>query len=128
MAIIFRGAKPKPHHREEQYNALARELAFAVAQVRASGVHGIREIAKCLNEMGLKAPSGEPFEYSTTRYLLRRLAKLGLGDPPRSRSTAASNRLVEPGSFPKRTRRTARGSWMTDIVRKHPEEFKGLRE
>jgi hypothetical protein len=125
MAITI-GAMPKPHHRKEQYDALARELAPAVAEVRASRVRRIRDIAQSLNEMGLKAPSGEPFEYSTTRFLLRRLAELRIGDPPRSRSTAASNRLLEPGSFPKRQRRTSRGSWMTDVTRKHPREFEGL--
>jgi len=120
MAIIVRDTRPKPHHREEQYNALARELAPAVAQARASGVHRIRDIAQCLNEMGLKAPSGEPFEYSTTRYLLRRLAELRLGDPPRSRSTAASNRLVEPRSVAKRISRRKRVSRVTDLAREHP--------
>ena len=126
MAIIIRDTRPKPHHREEQYNTLARELASAVAQARASGVNDIRELAKCLNAMGLKAPSGRPFEYSTMRTLMLRLCKLRLGDPPRSRSTAASNRLVEPGSFPKRNRRTSNDSWMTEIIRKHPREFEGL--
>jgi hypothetical protein len=77
-------ANPKPRRFDDAVKA----LAPVIAEIRKAGRHGIAEIATCLNDRGLLAPSGGPFRYETTRRILNRIKLLGVGDGPRTKSAA----------------------------------------
>jgi hypothetical protein len=81
-----------PRTRLRRSDEAARALAPVVAEIRKAGYHGVAEIAKCLNERGLRAPSGEPYSYETTRKRLKAIERLGLGEGPRTASQALSAR------------------------------------
>ena len=82
--------------------AVARQLAPIIAKIREAGHHSIAGIAKCLNDRGVRAPSGGPFTYETTRRILKEVERLGLGAGPRTASAALSARHER-----KRTRQAA---------------------
>ena len=82
--------KPRPSRRRS--DEAARTLAPVIAEIRKGGHHGVAEIAKCLNERGLRATSGEPYSYETTRKRLKAIERLGLGEGPRTASQALSAR------------------------------------
>jgi hypothetical protein len=81
---------PRPSRRRS--DEAARTLAPVIAEIRKAGHYGVAEIAKCLNERGLRAPSGEPYSYETTRKRLKAIERLGLGEAPRTASQALSAR------------------------------------
>lgn len=81
---------PRPSGRRS--DEAARTLAPVIAEIRKGGHHGVAEIAKCLNERGLRASSGEPYSYETTRKRLKTIERLGLGEGPRTVSEALSAR------------------------------------
>jgi hypothetical protein len=81
-----------PRTRLRRSDKAARALAPIVAEIRKAGHHGVAEIAKCLNERGLRAPSGAPYSYETTRKRLKAIQRLGLGEGPRTASQALSAR------------------------------------
>ena len=93
MAIIIRHRVPlKRNHRREQFDAAIRELAPAIASVRAEGYVGIEDIMKRLNDDGITAPNGGRFTLGAMHRVLTRLGQLGLGPGPRSVSGALSDR------------------------------------
>jgi hypothetical protein len=79
-----------PRHRRS--DEAARALAPVIAEIQKAGHHGVAEIAKCLNERGLRASSGGPYSYETTRKRLKAIERLGLGPGPRTASQALSAR------------------------------------
>lgn len=81
---------PRPKRRRS--DEAARALAPVIAEIRKAGHHGVAEIAKCLNERGLRASSGGSFSYETTRKRLKAIERLGLGEGPRTVSEALSAR------------------------------------
>jgi hypothetical protein len=81
---------PRPSRRRS--DEAARTLAPVIAEIRKAGHHGVAEIAKCLNERGLRASSGEPYSYETTRRRLKDIKRLDLGEGPRTASQALSAR------------------------------------
>ena len=81
-----------PRTRLRRSDEAARALAPVVAEIRKAGYHGVAEIAKCLNERGLRASCGEPYSYETTRKRLKAIERLGLGEGPRTVSEALSAR------------------------------------
>lgn len=87
------------HGRGRQFDRAVKALGPSISQLRSEGVHNIRELAKRLNDAGISSPSGGPFNYSSVRRVLRRLAQLNLGRGPRSPSTAASQRPPRPYKF-----------------------------
>jgi hypothetical protein len=70
--------KPRPSRRRS--DEAARALAPVIAEIRKAGHRGVAEIAKCLNERGLRASSGGPYSYETTRKTLKAIERLGLGE------------------------------------------------
>jgi hypothetical protein len=82
--------KPRPSRRRS--DEAARALAPIIAEIRKAGHQGVAEIAKCLNERGLRASGGGPISYETTRKRLKAIERLGLGDGPRTVSEALSAR------------------------------------
>jgi hypothetical protein len=81
-----------PRTRLRRSDEAARALAPVIAEIRKAGHHGVAEIAKCLNERGLRASSGGPYSYETTRKTLKAIERLGLGEGPRTASQALSAR------------------------------------
>jgi hypothetical protein len=79
---------PAASLRRRRSECVARQLAPIIAEIRDAGHHGIAEIAKCLNERGVRAPSGGLLSYETTRRMLKELESLGLGCGPRTASEA----------------------------------------
>jgi hypothetical protein len=73
-------------------DAAIKALAPDIAEIRQAGHHGNAEIAKSLNERGLRAPSGGRFSTETTGRILQRLKQLGLGGGPQSVSAALKAR------------------------------------
>jgi hypothetical protein len=55
-----------------------KKLAPTVSHLQAGECPAIHELADYLNSLGLVAPSGGPFTYTTTRRVLIRLAEMGL--------------------------------------------------
>lgn len=53
--------------RRRRSEEAARRLAPVITEIRKAGHHGNAEIAKCLNNQGLLAPSGGPFSRETVR-------------------------------------------------------------
>jgi hypothetical protein len=66
------------------FDAAIRTLAPIIAKFQAAGCLGIQKIADHLNQSEIAAPTGEPFSYTTTRRVVRRLAQLGLAQGPLS--------------------------------------------
>ena len=81
-----------PPTRLRRSDEAARALAPVIAEIRKAGHHGVAEIAKCLNERGLRSSSGGPYSYETTRKRLKAIERLGLGEGPRTASQALSAR------------------------------------
>jgi hypothetical protein len=81
-----------PQPRLRRSDDAARALAPVIAEIRDAGHHGVAEIAKCLNERGLRASSGGPYSYETTRKTLKAIERLGLGEGPRTASQVLSAR------------------------------------
>ena len=77
--VIGRRHQPKAGHtarkaRTARANAWAAELAPTVADIRASGVTGLKGIARALNELGVPTPRGTgQWEPSQVWRLLARL-------------------------------------------------------
>jgi hypothetical protein len=95
-AITSTGLTPKrtklrPTRRLRREDA-ARALAPVIKEIREAGHDSNAEIAKCLNERGLRAPSGGPFSPETTRKIQLDIKRFGLGDGPRSISKALTER------------------------------------
>ncbi len=82
----------KARIRRRRLNGAATDLAPIIAEIKQEGHHSNAEIAKRLNELKLKAPSGGPFTLETTRRLQLRIKALGLGGGPRSVSDALKER------------------------------------
>jgi hypothetical protein len=86
-------ARSAPRHtRRQRREDAARTLAPVIAEIRRAGHHGNAEIAKHLNERGLRAPSGGRFSPETTRKIQQDIKKMGLGDGSRTVSEALSAR------------------------------------
>lgn len=81
-----------PHRRHRLRGDIIKDLALVIAEIRIAGLHANDEIAKRLNEMGLRAPSGRPFSRETTRRIQKEIKRRGLGDGPRTVSQAMSAR------------------------------------
>lgn len=81
-----------PYQRSRRRDDVIRDLAAIFAEIRKAGHHGNAEIAKCLNEKGLRAPSGGPFSPETTRRIQKEIKRRGLGEGPRTVSAALSAR------------------------------------
>jgi hypothetical protein len=81
-----------PHPRSRRRDDVIRDLAPIIAEIRKAGHHGNAEIAKRLNEKGLRAPSGGPFSPETTRRIQKEIKRRGLGPGPRTVSAALSAR------------------------------------
>lgn len=88
-------ALPKPATRGSRLSDAVRALAPTIEKLKQEGHYGNAEIAKRLNELGFKAPSGGPFTRETTRRLQRHIKELGLGSGPRSVSLALTSRHVK---------------------------------
>src|SRR5262249_47619316 len=74
-------------------------LAPAINELWSAGVRNIRQIANCLNERGILAPSGRPFSHATTLGVLRRLRELHLAPEPRTLAQAARQRSPRPYQY-----------------------------
>jgi hypothetical protein len=85
-------ASTTPRPRLRRSDEAAKVLAPVIAEIRKAGHHGVAEIAKCLNERGLRATDGRPYSYETTRKRLKAIKRLGLGEGPRTASEALSAR------------------------------------
>jgi hypothetical protein len=79
VVVIGRRHQPKAAHaarkaRTARANAWAAELAPIVADIQASGVTGLRGIARALNERGIPTPRGTgPWQPVQVWRLLARL-------------------------------------------------------
>jgi len=96
--------KPQQHvdvrgNRGRHLDIAVTSLAPIINELRSAGVCDIRQLAKCLNDRGLLAPSGGPFTYATTRHVLRRLRALHRGAGPRTLAQAARQRPAGPYKF-----------------------------
>jgi hypothetical protein len=80
------------HPRSRRRDEIIRDLAPIFAEIRKAGHHGNAEIAKRLNEKGLRAPSGGPFSPETTRRIQMEIKRRGLGEGSRTVSAALSAR------------------------------------
>jgi hypothetical protein len=112
-----KGTKLLPTRRQRREDT-AKELAHVIKEVREAGHHSNAEIAKCLNERGLRAPSGGLFSPETTRRILNDIKRLGLGHGPRTVSQALTDRHRE---------RREREKVELDRVMKEVEELKAQR-
>jgi hypothetical protein len=103
--------------RRRRSDEAARALAPVIAEIQKAGHHGVAEIAKCLNERGLRASSGGPYSYETTRKRLKAIERLGLGEGTRTVSAALSARHDR-----ERTREAAKWAELRErIKREHPD-------
>jgi hypothetical protein len=82
---------PRPGNRKAHFDARVRELAPLIQQHRTDH-QSIEQLANRLNEVGIPAPNGGLFTYSTLRRILVRIRELRLGPGPRNGSTAATER------------------------------------
>jgi hypothetical protein len=85
MPVHFVGQFTKTKTRAARgrgFDAAISRLAPTIAKLQCEGHLGIIQIAAQLNLLGIKAPSGQSFTYTTTRRVLRRLAALGLAKGP----------------------------------------------
>jgi hypothetical protein len=92
MPIIFHSTKNLVLNRSGRggrFDAAVRELAPFIVELQSAGYRDIRKLAKQLDAVGLRAPSGEPFSYGTLWRILNRMAKLGLGLGPRTMTEVA---------------------------------------
>jgi hypothetical protein len=81
MPVTILGTKkqaPVRTARGRAFDAAIRELAPTIAECQAGECPAIHQLAEQLNALGLLAPSGKPFSYTTMRRVLIRLAQLGL--------------------------------------------------
>jgi hypothetical protein len=98
MPIIIRRASLAPAETipgRLRFNAAVEKMAPSIAEARENGHHGIAEIVQHLNDKGILAPNGQPFNNTTLWRILKRLKQLGLADGPRSVSQAVSARPGE---------------------------------
>jgi hypothetical protein len=87
MPVIIHGIKkqaPPRTARGRAFDSAIQKFAPIIAKLQGAGCLGIHQLAEHLNQTGVAAPSGEPFSYTTTRRVLRRLAQLGLAQAPLS--------------------------------------------
>jgi hypothetical protein len=87
-----------PRQRRQRSDDIARHLAPKIEEIRKAGFHGNAEIAKCLNEEGLSAPSGRQYARETVRRIQQNIRRLGLGDGPQTRSAALRARHAKERS------------------------------
>jgi hypothetical protein len=73
---------PSRTARGRAFDDAIRELAPTIEKQQAGECPAIHELAENLNSLGLVAPSGGPFSYTTMRRVLVRLAQMGLCLPP----------------------------------------------
>jgi hypothetical protein len=94
----------KRQARALMFDRAVKALAPAINELRSAGVRDIRGLMRRLNGAAMRAPTRGPFNYSSTRRVLRRIQELHLGPGPRTISTAASQRPPRPYTFrPART-------------------------
>jgi hypothetical protein len=74
------------------FDRRVRALALLINGLRSKGVRSIDDLMIRLNEAGVLAPGGGRFSRSATYRVLKRLRELGLGQGPRTVSTAAGQR------------------------------------
>ena len=85
MPVIIHRTKKQPPIRPSRgrgFDAAILKLAPNIAELQSVECPAIHELAERLNELGLNAPSGNPFSYGTMRRVLIRLAQLGLCSGP----------------------------------------------
>jgi len=135
MPVIIRRPSPPPpttprHQTQTPHNPnpqrrrlddIVKALAPIIVEIRKAGHHGITEIAMCLNDKGLLAPSGGPFTYETTRRILKHIKLLGLGGGPRTKSAAMVARAEQESA--RRWRKFAE-----DVARRSASIPNGTRE
>jgi hypothetical protein len=95
MPVIIHGTKKQASDRTARgraFDAAIRELAPTIAERQAGECPAIHELAEHLNELGLVAPSGSPFAYTTMRRVLFRLAQLGICLRPMTLSESRQRR------------------------------------
>jgi hypothetical protein len=85
--------------RRRQFDEAIGAVAPKINGYRSAGTHDIRNLAQCLNDAGIPAPSGGPFTYGTMRRVLLRMAELQLGPGPRTLARAAAQRPPRPYKF-----------------------------
>jgi hypothetical protein len=81
MPVIIHGTKKQPPIRSPRgrgFDAAILKYQPIIAKLQSAECPAIHELAEKLNELGLTAPSGNPFSYGTMRRVLIRLAQLGL--------------------------------------------------
>jgi hypothetical protein len=81
MPITFEPSKkelPMRTARGRAFDAAIRELAPTIAKLQAGECPAIHQLAEQLNQLGLVAPTGNRFSYTTMRRVLVRLAQHGL--------------------------------------------------
>jgi hypothetical protein len=81
MSVTFQPSKkelPTRTARGRVFDDAIKKLAPTVSHLQAGECPAIHELAEYLNSLGLVAPSGGPFTYTTTRRVLIRLAEMGL--------------------------------------------------
>jgi hypothetical protein len=86
-------------NRGQHFDVAVTSLAPVISELRLAGICNIRQLASCLNDRSLQAPSGGPFSYATTRRVLRRLRELHLGPGPRTLGQAARQRAPRPYQY-----------------------------
>ncbi len=86
-------------NRGRHFDLAVTPLAPVINELRSAGISNVRQLASCLNDRGLQAPSGRPFSYATTLRVLRRLRELNLGPGPRTLGQAARQRDPRPYQF-----------------------------
>ena len=99
-ARLVEDAAINPDTMDERRGSWGRLLSlFRLSELRLAGICNIRQLASCLNDRSLQAPSGGPFSYATTRRVLRRLRELHLGPGPRTLGQAARQRAPRPYQY-----------------------------
>jgi hypothetical protein len=81
MPIKFHRTKKQPLIRPSRgrgFDAAILKLAPIIAERQSVECPELHELARQLNGLGLVAPSGNRFSYTTTRRIVVRLAQLGL--------------------------------------------------
>jgi hypothetical protein len=89
------GTKKQPPIRPPRgrgFDAAILKFVPTIAELQLIECPAIHELAQQLNELGLVAPSGNPFSYGTTRRVLNRLAQLGLCSRPMTLSESRQRR------------------------------------
>jgi hypothetical protein len=81
VPITIQRFTPTPRVRTARgrtFDSAIQEIAPTIADLQSGECPAIHELAEQLNAVGLLAPSGKPFSYTTMRRVLIRLAQLGL--------------------------------------------------